>query len=152
MSTLERWQVGAKWVAIVAGALGFVTSAGCGFSGEIPGGLVYVLHLLLLVVGIVCGYLSVLRGEEIDRERWRVVEDPALTSGERAWAHKNAERSKRFASTAFVAAPLMLGYWLAYQVAGGGTRLVNALLPVSAVLGSVIGMILGRFFGVPRSR
>ena len=145
MTALERWQRVAFWVAVVAAALGFVTSAGCGFSFAIPGGWVTVLHPLLFALGAVCGGLSTLRGEEIDRVRWEVVEDPALTSGERDWAHKNAERSRRFASTAFIAAPLMLGYWLAYQMEGGGTRVANAALPVSAVLGSAAGLLAARF-------
>ena len=55
-----------------------------------------------------------------------------------------AERERRSAVTSFLAAPLMLGYWLAYQVEGEGQRLAAQLLPATALMGSVIGWIGGR--------
>ena len=141
LQTLQRV---AFWVAITAAALGFVTSAGCGFGPKIPQSGLGLLHGALIVIGILAGYLAVARGDEIDRERWQIAEDPALTSGERDYAHKNAERLRRSASTAFLAAPLMLGYWLAYQVEGEGEALKAQLLPVSALVGAVIGWIVAR--------
>ena len=35
----------------------------------------------------------------------------------------------------------MLGYWLAYQLEGGGRRLEAQLLPLTAVVGSVLGYL-----------
>ncbi len=89
-------------------------------------------------------YLALARGEEIDRERWRVVDDPDLTSGEREYAHRRAERLRRWANTSYVAAPLMLGYWMAYQVTGEGRRLAAQLLPATALVGSVLGGVAVR--------
>ena len=84
---------------------------------------------------------------------WRVNADGTgsirLTSGERDWAHKNAERKRRGAGTAFLAAPLALGYWLAHQIEGRG--LAADLLAATAVLGAVAGLILARYLE-PRSR
>lgn len=144
MTRLERLQKASFWVAVVSATGGFLTSAGCRFAPELPDSTVGALHFLLLIVGSIAGYLSVVRGHEIDRERWRVAEDPDLTSGERDYAHKYAERQRRSASTSFLAAPLMLGYWLAYQVEGDGQDLAAQLLPVTAVLGSILGLLVAR--------
>ena len=141
---LERLQRVSFWVAVVSATLGFLTSAGCRLAPEIPDASLGFLHVFLLAFGGVVGYLSVFRGEEIDRERWRIAEDPSLTSGERDYAHRYAERQRRLASTSFLAAPLMLGYWLAYQVEGEGQALVAQLLPVTGVIGGVLGLLVGR--------
>jgi hypothetical protein len=95
-------------------------------------------------MGIVTGLAAAARFDEIDRNRWQVVEDPMLTSDERDYAHQYAERERRWAATAFLAAPLMLGYWMAYQLEGGGRRLEAQLLPLTAVVGSVIGFVTAR--------
>lgn len=149
MTRLQRAQKVSFWVAVVSATVGFLTSAGCRMLPEISSSWVGPLHGFLFVLGAVAGYLAVGRGQEIDRERWRVAEDPTLTSGERDYAHKYAERERRSAVTSFLAAPLMLGYWLAYQVAGEGQDLVAQLLPATAVLGSVVGWIGGRWRGFP---
>jgi len=145
MTRMRRFERVAAWVAGVSAALGFLTSAGCAVLPSAPIGLVGFLHPLLLLVGFCCGLFTVQRGREIDEERWKVVEDPQLTSGEREWAHKNAERRRRFAATAFIAAPIMLGYWMAYQVEGEGRDLGAQLLPATGFVGSVIGLLLSRF-------
>ena len=62
------------------------------------------------------------RAREIDRERWEVVDDPLLTSGEREYAHKEAERERRWAGTVFLTAPVALAYWTAYQVTPEAVR------------------------------
>jgi len=142
MSALERAQKVAFWIAVVCAALGFVTSAGCGPIPELPGGLARWLHPVLLAMGIVAGLAAAARNDEIDRTRWQVVEDPRLTSDERDYAHRHAERERRWASTAFLSAPLMLGYWMAYQLEGGGRRLEAQLLPLTAVVGSVAGYLV----------
>ena len=144
MNRLKGLQRICFWVAVISAALGFMTSAGCGVAPEIPGSNLLWLHPLLLVLGAVVGYLSVLRGGEIDRERWRIAEEPSLTSGERDYAHRYAERQRRLASTSFLAAPLMLGYWMAYQVEGEGQLLAAQLLPVTGLVGSVVGLLVAR--------
>lgn len=144
MSPLERAQKVAFWIAVFCATLGFVTSAGCGPIPELPGGLALWLHPVLLAMGIVAGFASAARNDEIDRKRWQVVEDPMLTSDERDYAHRYAERERRWASTAFLSAPLMLGYWMAYQLEGEGRRLEAQLLPLTAVVGSVIGYVVAR--------
>jgi len=144
MTRLERAQRVSFWVAVVSATLGFLTSAGCRMLPEISSSWVGLLHGLLFVLGAVAGFLAVGRGRDIDRERWRVAEDPTLTSGERDYAHKYAERERRVAVTSFLAAPLMLGYWLAYQVVGEGQDLAPQLLPATALLGSVVGWIGAR--------
>lgn len=145
MTRLERAQRVSFWVAVVSATLGFLTSAGCRMLPAVSSSWIGWLHGLLLVLGAVAGYLAVGRGREIDRQRWRVAEDPSLTSGERDYAHKFAERERRGAVTSFLAAPLMLGYWLAYQVVGEGQDLAAQLLPATALLGSVGGWIGARF-------
>ena len=72
------------------------------------------------------------------------MEDSQLTSDERDYAHRYAERERRWASTAFLSAPLMLGYWMAYQLEGGGRSLDAQLLPLTAVVGAVIGFAAAR--------
>jgi hypothetical protein len=144
MSRLQRIQRVAFWVAVVSAAMGFMTSAGCRMLPAIPSGWVGWLHAGLLVLGAVAGFVAFSRGREIDQERWRVAEDPSLTSGERDYAHKHAERERRSAATSLLAAPLMLGYWLAYQVVGEGEALAAQLLPVTALVGSIVGWIAAR--------
>jgi len=145
MTRLERVQKVSFWVAVSSATLGFLTSAGCRMVPEIPAEAVKYLHVALILVGAGAGYLAVARGDEVDRERWRIAEDPSLTSGERDYAHRYAERQRRWASTSFIAAPLMLGYWLAYQVEGEGQALAAQLLPVSALMGSMSGWFAARF-------
>jgi hypothetical protein len=145
MSVLERSQKIAFWVAVVCAALGFLSSAGCVRLPRLPSEAAVWLHPVLLVLGLLAGLAAVGRNAEIDRERWRVVEDPLLTSGERDYAHKRAERQRRWAGTAFISAPLMLGYWMAYQIEGEGRGLAAQVLPATALLGSVLGLLAARF-------
>ena len=149
MTRLERFQKVALWVAVGCATMGFLTSTGCQMLPDAPRQALLILHPLLFAFGDVFGVAAHRRSEEVDRERWEIVEDPLLTSGERDWAHKNAERKRRAAGTAFLAAPLALGYWLAHQIAGRG--LAADLLAATAVLGSVAGLILARFLN-PTSR
>ncbi len=141
---IERLEKVALWVAGLCGVLGILTSGGCLHLPTVPRAALGLLHPLLLAAGAVCGWAVVVRDRAIDRRRWQVVEDDQLTSGEREWAHKEAERQRRRAGISFVGAPLILGYWLAYQVEGAGRLLAAQLLPVTALVGAVIGLIASR--------
>jgi hypothetical protein len=115
---LERWQRISLTVAGVACLLAFLTAGGCSPLPEGPPAAAAWFHPFFLVLGIAAGVASVLRFREIDHHRWEVVGDPHLTKGEREWAHKEAERQRRFAASAYLAAPLGLSFWLAYQFQG----------------------------------
>lgn len=144
MSPLERLERVALWIAVTCGTLGFLTSAGCANLPELPSAAVPWLHLLLFPFGAAAGLFATRRGAEIDRRRWQIVQDPSLTSGEIDWAHKNAENSRRWAGSKFLAAPVLLGYWMAYQVEGRGATLAAQLLAASALVGYFGGLVLAR--------
>ena len=61
----------------------------------------------------------------------------------RIWFHV----SSGWAGTSFLAAPVMLGYWLAYQVEGGGRLLAAQLLSVTALAGAVTGLVAAHLHG-----
>ncbi len=147
MSRLERLQKSFFWFAIVCAVLGVVSASGCSPFPAIPPSSLSVLHPLLLVLGFIGGILSVRRGDEIDRERWSVAEDSTVTSGEREYAHKHAERARRWAGISFAGGPLMFGYWMAYQVGAEGNRLSANLLPVTGVAGFALGLLVGKLRG-----
>ena len=144
MSRLFRFQKVSFWVGVVCAGLGLVTSSGCSPFPTFSEQTLWFLHPTLFLLGCICGYLSVLRVKEIDRDRWTIAEDPSLTSGEREYAHKYAERERRWAAAAFGAAPLMVGYWWAYQVSLGNDRLTAHLLPVTGIVGFAVGLVVGK--------
>ncbi len=144
---LERLERAALWVAVVCAALGFLTSGGCLHLPSAPRAALGLLHPLLFLMGAGAGWAVVVRGRDIDRRRWQIVREDRLTSGERDWAHKEAERQRRWAGTSFLAAPVMLGYWLAYQVEGGGRLLAAQLLSVTALAGAVTGLVAAHLHG-----
>jgi len=138
-----RAQKAAFWVTIVAALLAL--GAGTGLS-PIPRGtpaLAYWLHPLVVLLGVLGGLLAVKRAREIDEERWRVVGDDSLTSGERAYAHKEAEREMRSAATSFLLAALAVATWLAYQLRIPGEITVADLLIATPVLGFLVGLGAG---------
>ena len=144
MTRLERLQQAAIVVAVAAALLGFLASVGKKLLPPLAGSLAPFLHTLFLVAGASAGWVADRRHREIERRRWQVVEDPQLTSGEREWAHKEAERERRVAHTAFLLAPLFLAYWLAYQFSPGSGLFAGAL-PVSALAGYGLGwFVAGR--------
>ena len=149
MSILERLQKSFFWFAVACAALGVASGSGCSPFPELPPSSISLLHPLLLIVGIIAGMLSIGRGDEIDRERWKIAEDPTVTSGEREYAHKHAERKQRWAGISFAGAPLMFGYWMAYQVGVDGDRLYAHLLPVTGIAGFAVGLVVA---GKLRSR
>ena len=90
----RRLQRLAKWIAIVAGLLGVLGSVGV---GHLPTGLLRleIWAVLLAAMGVAGGRFTVLRAGEIEAERWRVLEDEQLTSGEKEYAHRHAEQERR---------------------------------------------------------
>jgi hypothetical protein len=130
--TLGRWQAAAVAVAVACGVLGFLASLDLYLLPPFPHPAVWLAHPLLAALGAAAGAAAALRGRELDRARWEVVDQPMITSGERELAHKEAERQRRLAATAFLAAAVFVGYWLLYQIPGG---LVAWLLPATALVG-----------------
>jgi hypothetical protein len=120
------------------------TAAGCQPLPEGDPGWAWWLLLPLLVAGVAGGLATARRSLEIDRQRWEIVEDPLLTSGEREWAHKEAERQIRWAGTVFLLAPLTLGVWLADHFSGDSTPFSAILLALSPLLGFFLGLLSGR--------
>lgn len=139
---LERVSLG---VAVVCGLLTLASAAGCPtFEVEEPA-WAWPLHALLLAVGAGAGVATMLRGVEIDRKRWEIVEDPLLTSGERQYAHKEAERQRRAAGTLLLLGPVVLGYWLAYQFRSAQVHvLLTDLLGVTPLFAFLAGLVYGR--------
>ena len=129
---------------LVAGGL-LAVGAATGFT-PIPKGppaLAWKAHPILLVFGALCGLAAVARSREIDRERWRVLADGALTSGEREYAHREAESEIRAAGTVFVLCGVAFGAFGAYQLRDPGTIGPADLLMVSPLLGFAAGLLAG---------
>jgi len=144
MSLLERIQKICWPMAAIFAVLGVGASTGC---RVLPAGNpdhVWLLHGLLLAAGFAAGVATMLRAVEIDRKRWEIVEDPLLTSGEREYAHKEAERQRRLAGTAFLLLPLTLAYWLAHQFQDEELHLPQILLGVTPIVAFFLGLWWGR--------
>lgn len=113
---LRRLQsIAVVWSAVFLG-LAILTIVGVQLIPRDIPGLVWVLHVLVAAVGFASGIAATRRRAEIDVERWKLVEDPDLTSGEREHAHREAESRLRRASAQFLLAGVTLGGWLAYQL------------------------------------
>lgn len=143
MSRLRRLQSAATAIAFVCGALGLLAGTGCRVVPAGPTVLAWPVHLVLLAVGAAAGWATLLRSREIDRRRWDILRDPHLTSGEREYAHKEAERQRTWAGTSFLAAPTVLGYWVAHQLRGDGAAVAD-LLPLTPMLGFGLGLLAAR--------
>ena len=140
---IRRLQRVAFYLVIVCGVLILGTVAGC---SVLPSGattLSWLFHPLLLALGTLCGYASVVRNREIEENRWRVVDDDSLTSGERAWAHREAGLETRRAGTAFFLAAISVGGLLAYQLHEPGVIGPGDLLMVTPFAGFLIGLVIG---------
>ena len=133
----------AVWVTVGAAVLGVLAATG---ASPIPHGTATVarwLHPLVIALGVIAGVISIQRAREIDLDRWRIVRDTALTSGEREWAHKEAERGMRSAATTLLLAACAVGAWLAYQTRTPGVITAADLLVATPVVGFGVGLIIG---------
>lgn len=144
---LERCQTAAGAAAVTGLVLGFLASIGLRLLPPLSPPGFWAVAVLLLVAGAGGGGATVLRARAIDRRRWEVVEDPLITSGEREYAHKEAERERRWAGTVFLTTPIALAYWAAYQVAAGpvfGARPLLAFVPLAGYLVGLAAIHLSR--------
>lgn len=140
---LETAQTVTAWVAGGALLLGFLASIDILLFPRGEESAAWLFHPLLFLLGAVGGLAAAARGRQVDEIRWRVLDDPMLTGGERELAHREAERQRRWAGTVFFVAPILLGYWLAYQFAGeDGGSLVTFLLTASPMVGFLSGLLL----------
>lgn len=139
---LESVQTVATVAGVAALALGFLASIGLRLVPVLPASAFWPLSLTLGLLGAAGGVITVVRGRSIDRRRWEAVDDPLLTSGEREYAHKEAERQRRWTGTVFFATPVALAYWAAFQLpaeAGLGTTPLLALFPLAGYLIGLLG-------------
>ena len=132
----------AGWVAALFGGLGFAASLGRGALPELAAGWVLPVHLALLAAGLGAAWTAAVRGAEIDRERFAFVTEPLVTRDEMKLAHREAEQQHRWSTTVLVAAPLLLGYWLAYELPAGSRW--GRAVPVAALAGFALGSLLFR--------
>lgn len=140
---LARLQTAAAWVAVGGLLLGFLASIDLLLLPRGAPGLAWAIHPVLLLLGAAGGVATNLRGRQLDRRRWEILAEPLLTDMERETAHHDAERERRWASIWFLAAPLALGYWAAYQLTPTGeARVVTYALPVTALLAFAAGLLL----------
>lgn len=138
---LERLQTFATVAAVAGLLLGFLASIGLRLFPLLSATGFWIVAVLLFVAGVVGGLATVVRARDIDRNRWEVVDDPLLTSGEREYAHKEAERARRWSGTVFLTAPVALAYWAAYQVAPEAALGAPPLLAAVPLAGYLLGLL-----------
>ena len=137
---LATFQTVTAVLGVTALLAGFLASIGLRQLPELTPGSLVVLGPLLLAAGAVGGWATMARGAAIDRVRWEVVEDPLLTSGEREYAHKEAERERRMAGLVFFTAPIALSYWLAYHFSRESLLVAPPLLALFPLVGYLAGL------------
>jgi hypothetical protein len=132
----------AGWSAAVFGVLGFAASLGHGPLPELPAALTVPIAVFLLLLGVGAAVAAGRVGREIDRERFHYASDPHATRDEVKLAHREAERRHRVTHTALAAAPILLGYWLAYELPAGFA--LGRAVPAAPLIGFGIGLFWGR--------
>lgn len=130
------------WAAAVFGVLGFAASLGRGLLPDLPAAATVPLHLVMLALGVAAALLATWRATAIDRERFLYASDPQATREEVKLAHREAERKHKVTTLTLVLAPVLLAYWLAYELPAE-VRLARAL-PASPLVGFGLGLLLGR--------
>lgn len=139
---LLRLQNTSMVVAAVSLLLGFLASLEILLLPRADLTWAYVLQPVLLGLGAGGGVAAAFRGRHADRVRWATVAEPLLTDMERETAHKDAEAERRKAGVWFLLGPMLLGYWLAYQVAPPQSNSLAAyLLAILPMPGFVLGLM-----------
>lgn len=146
LETLQKVAVG---VTLTSFVLGFLASIDVLLLPRGRPAWAWGLHPLLFAAGLAGGLAAALRGRHIDRTRWEILSEPRLTEGEREAAHHDAEHQRKWAGVWFLAAPVLVGYWMGYQLTDPAEAgpLIFAL-PGSPLLGGGLGVFLaGRWLG-----
>jgi hypothetical protein len=107
-----------------------------------PPWVAWALYPLLLAVGFLCGGATVRRAREIDANRWTLVEDEALTRGERLYAHREAERETKVAGSIFLLAGISVGTCAAYVLRVEDQIGVADFLILSPLVGFLAGLFV----------
>ena len=139
----RKVQTIAFWLLVPGGLLAVGAAAGLLPMPKGPPALAWKVHPIVIALGLGCGLASVARMREIDRARWRVLEDASITSGERDWAHREAESEIRGAGTVFVLCGVAWGAFGAYQLRDPGTLGAADFLMVSPLFGFAAGLLVG---------
>jgi hypothetical protein len=138
---LERLQGFLLIAAVVGLAVGFLASIGLRVFPLLGRGGFWIVVALLLLAGLGGGVATVVRAREIDRRRWEAVDDPLITKGEREYAHKEAERERRWAGIVYFTSPIALGYCAAYHLGPGAVENAPALLSLLPLAAYVVGYV-----------
>ena len=142
-SLAERLQGFAMPFAAACIGMGLLAGGGCSALPQGTPSAAPFFHPLVFALGVVAGIMVMRRRAEIERWRWRTVNEDDRTDGERAYAHKEAERSIRWAGTVFLLVAVAPGYWLAYQLRDPERLSLADMLIVSPLVGFVIGLVVG---------
>jgi MFS family permease len=140
-SQLETVQTAAAVVAVGSLVLGFAASIGLRLVPTLAPAAFWPMLGGLALCGAGAGIATVVRGHQVDRVRWQVAQDPMVTSAEREYAHKEAERERRWAGTVFFVAPVALAYWVAYQLPPGSGVGASGLLALVPIAGYLVGLL-----------
>ena len=143
MSTTDRAQTAAFFVLLAFAICTLLFGAGLVEVPRGPAWIAWALHPLLLAVGVVCGLATVRRARAIDAQRWTLVEDDALTRGERLLAHREAERETKVAGSVFLLASISTGACAAYMLRVPEEIGVADFLILSPLLGFLAGLLVG---------
>ena len=92
MTKLQRAEAGALVVTILAGLIGLLTSIGLGPLPEAPTWVAWILHPVLLLLGMATGIVTWLRLREIEATRWQVANEELATQAEIDLAHREDDR------------------------------------------------------------
>jgi len=148
---LQSLQTAATVVAVAALGSGFLASIGVRLLPVLPAASFWPVSVVLGLLGAAGGVATAARGHAIDRHRWQMVDDPLLTSGEREYAHKEAERRRRWAGTVFFATPVALAYWAAFHLPAETAAGHSPLLAVFPLAGYLVGLLGAHWRGRRRS-
>lgn len=138
---LERLQSFLLAAAIAGLAIGFLASIGLRIFPLLDRAGFWTVVTLLLLAGLGGGVATVVRAREIDRRRWEAVDDPLITKGEREYAHKEAERERRWAGIVYFTSPIALGYCAAYHLGAGAAENAPALLSLLPLASYLVGYV-----------